>query len=537
MVIYRVVVIFLLLTYCVLHTSSVKKRPSTRKRPNDQMDQGVEDDKNRSLRDWLNLPRVVLDLACNRYGLTSTGSIETVANRLFTNFNAHEQFSNTIGAPTCTVTTTSNRQVRVSPASHGQSARAPAETFTATVPDIATPIIHPATDSQSFPTASIAEIVRNEVRALCTSMGLQSTYTAAPNTSAVQPDSLRNLPNHNDNDNISRNGINLPNNNINNLRNNTAWNTNHNGFQVSNNLPNTLPIENVNNNNMNNNIQVLHNLPNTFSNVNNHNGASIVDYRSNNVGPSSSLPSCPTRVLAQIRNREYINFNNLLPSAVATSNDDFSVQVNTDTNEFHVSSGTPRSQSRPKVRDLTSWLGAWNTFIRATTYFYPHLSSPMLCYQTYICKYAAQYEFSAWSTYDIMFRQALANDPQMSWDRVDNELFNSYIQSGQLLRSVCYTCRRPGHLTSNCPQRQVTHRSSSNTNNYPTNNHPANSNPAPQPFRAPQRPMLPSTSNIRTCVHFNNRGCTNPRCTYAHQCNICSDHHPATHCPKRKYSA
>ena len=42
-----------------------------------------------------------------------------------------------------------------------------------------------------------------------------------------------------------------------------------------------------------------------------------------NLGSSSYIPAAPARVLNQIRNHEYINFNNLLPSAVATSSNDF----------------------------------------------------------------------------------------------------------------------------------------------------------------------------------------------------------------------
>ena len=55
----------------------------------------------------------------------------------------------------------------------------------------------------------------------------------------------------------------------------------------------------------------------------------------------------------------------------------------------------PAPRTVQKCRNLDTWLAAWNTFIRATLLFHPHLAQPMLFYQNAICQFAAQYEFNA----------------------------------------------------------------------------------------------------------------------------------------------
>ena len=118
----------------------------------------------------------------------------------------------------------------------------------------------------------------------------------------------------------------------------------------------------------------------------------------------------------------------------------------------------------------------------------------MLAYQNTICQFVSQYEFQAWSTYDIAFRQRLAVNPLMSWDRQDDELVNLYVRSGQL-RSTCCLCRRPGHFAPTCPERlDVTRPSlptaSSSSQISSSNYHPG----LHQPFRAPTGPATITTT-------------------------------------------
>ena len=114
-----------------------------------------------------------------------------------------------------------------------------------------------------------------------------------------------------------------------------------------------------------------------------------------------------------------------------------------------------------------------------------------------ICQFASQYEFSAWSTYDQLFRARLVNNLSMSWDQMDEELYNRYIRGGAFL-SVCFHCRNFGHYATNCP------------------------------LRASNRSQHPSATT-RVCHFFKKRGqCHNEKCPFAHQCSTCYGDHPNT---------
>ena len=308
------------------------KRPSTRKRPNTNNDVVDELDRSRLLSDWLHLPRSLLNLACNRYHLVSTGSLEMVANRLFNFFN--DPNTNTVlttNVSSRTTATSLRTSEIVSPSLE------PINSSTATIPAIS--VAHSFTANPEpvisaepvVPVASIAEIVRNEVANI---MGLSQS---------LHHHRLPSLPSGDAPSTTLQNVNNLPNNNlvnINNLPNNSnilpnsrlTYNFSTAGARQINFQDGASNINNVGTIAPNNNL-LINNIP--IDHLLNRPGLQTV-----NLGSSSYIPVAPARVLNQIRNREYINFNNLLPSAVAASSDDFSIQINTDNNEYQVSSGS-----------------------------------------------------------------------------------------------------------------------------------------------------------------------------------------------------
>ena len=146
---------------------------------------------------------------------------------------------------------------------------------------------------------------------------------------------------------------------------------------------------------------------------------------------------------------ELVNFNLLLPSSAPLTNDDYTIKIAQGSGDASLSL-IPRHQVRPKIRSFSEWLTAWNNFIRCASFYHPHLANQFLYYQTMICQFASQYDFSSWSTYDQLFRARLVNNPVMSWDQIDEELYNRYIRGGTL-QSICFNCRNYGHYASTCP--------------------------------------------------------------------------------------
>jgi len=297
-------------------------------------------------------------------------------------------------------------------------------------------------------------------------------------------------------------------------------------------------INNNTNDNTNNNPDNSHNiLPNI---VDTDAGASasnmilpLTSRQSSSTGGITTqsqniVPGLPKSVIDKIRNGEFVNFDMLLPNRAPIQTDEYT---------FKIVGGSapsvalvPNTQKKPKVTDFTSWMVAWNNFLKCFTFFHPHRVQELIRYQAIICDFANQYTFSAWSTYDRMFRYQVASNLELSWSKIDDDLYNRYVRGAATL-NVCFVCRGFGHFADSCPNRAG-----------------APVPEVPQPFRAPQSfqrgqqfsqrsgqsASWSESPSIRTCFYFNNNGqCSNDRCRYAHQCRFCFGAHPGSQCPKR----
>ena len=256
-------------------------------------------------------------------------------------------------------------------------------------------------------------------------------------------------------------------------------------------------------------------------------------------GTSADTPELPpvTRAaIDKIKNHEYVNFDLLLPNYSPLNNDEYAFQLSAGANP--TVKLVPKNHARPKVSDFSSWMVAWTNFLRIYTHFYPHRVHELIQYQSFIADFAAQFSFQAWWNYDRLFRERIAQNPGLSWARVDEDLYNRYLRHSPL-QVLCFSCRNFGHVASACPLR------SGSMGSVP-------------PFRAPQRPAgnadshsstisrPPSNSAPRaddgrgqgtnrrdTCFYYNGDGCNSNQCRYEHVCHICYGRHPASRCSKR----
>ena len=163
----------------------------------------------------------------------------------------------------------------------------------------------------------------------------------------------------------------------------------------------------------------------------------------------------------------------------------------------------------------------------------PHRLLELVRYQAIICDFANQFTFHAWSNYDRMFRYQVAYNATLSWNRVDDDLYNRYLRSAPV-QNLCYVCRNFGHYANACP----VHLSGL----APSGLQDAATSRSVPPFLAPQRAATSTRSGvtrppIRTCHYFNKNGqCNNQQCQFAHQCRICFGSHSGSVCPKRHVS-
>ena len=172
------------------------------------------------------------------------------------------------------------------------------------------------------------------------------------------------------------------------------------------------------------------------------------------IQPVSSLPPISSAVMRRIRNGEFVEFECLLSVAPSSPNE-FTVSMS-DSGDSPAISLAPRS-SRAKITDLNSWWLAWSTFIQVYLQFFPHRMKQVLAYQASITQFSTQFVFSDVYTYDRLFRQRMALEPHLKWDRFDYELIFRCLQRRSLpvtSNVVCYLCKTPGHYARHCEFQQ-----------------------------------------------------------------------------------
>ena len=258
-------------------------------------------------------------------------------------------------------------------------------------------------------------------------------------------------------------------------------------------------------------------LPNAAltSNINNNNNGSLAVGNSNAVLTSQSnlftqphlfqqqqqinnqhqseLPAIPSKILKQIKNGEFVDFDTLLPSNIGRPNNSaVSLAFDGDGNiSFHRNESTIHQFSKKaKVIDLNSWLMAWSRYFQASLVYRPHLVGQMLSYQVYISHLANDYSFSGWYTYDKAFRTFVSNNPTARWDLSNQTLYNLHLM-GNKQPSQCYLCQSKDHLAPRCPSSFAAPASASSS--FVSHSAPHFSSPRmpPRPGPRPRPPSFP----------------------------------------------
>ena len=265
---------------------------------------------------------------------------------------------------------------------------------------------------------------------------------------------------------------------------------------------------------------------------------------------AARLPPVSTSVLERIRRGEFINFSDLLPPAASvsigsTSSREFQVQLGRDRfSEPTITLSSAEDQVKPKVFDYCTWVLAWAVFMQAMFTFHNHLIGALLRYQHNIARMASQYSFANVYAYDQAFRHLVANNPLcVSWDKVDDNLFNTYLRGAPARQDLfCFKCRRRGHLAASCFVR------GSNSNNFRAFSDDnarfyAGNTSSPRAiagnnFRASQAQSTSTATAAvgqQTCRDFNATiGCSRIQCKYLHKCSKCGRvSHNALNCAFR----
>ena len=261
---------------------------------------------------------------------------------------------------------------------------------------------------------------------------------------------------------------------------------------------------------------------------------------------SGTLPPLPQRILRQIIRGEYVSLDAILAAtsaaAASRSSDErpFSLSLGRDDYGEPCMDVVHRTSLQHKVRDLHSWLTAFTWYARAVSHFHPHLMADLMRYQGIIISFAGNYAGPSWIAYDRAFRQHVANNPDVPWTKVDEELFSIFLRSAPA-RDACYSCSGMGHIAQHCPSVSTAQRSSHAPRSR-AQGAPSQSVPPRCATSTTATITIPSTSVARTstgfCFRFNQRGsCDFPECQFSHTCMHCNGAHSFVACPRLSTSS
>ena len=261
------------------------------------------------------------------------------------------------------------------------------------------------------------------------------------------------------------------------------------------------------------------------------------------------LPAIPQNVLDRIRRGEFVSFDLLLPQSAATAPAPNSFSLSFASDASGVLSVSPLDQNSPssraggarnKVTDPRWWFLAWSVFLSVMAVYHAELVPKLINYQNRISRLFTIHPFSNVVDYDAQFRQRLAINPFMSWDRVDEETFSTTLRKGgdsfaesrtsfgsnrQSSEVSCYKCRGIGHYARQCPS-------------YGTNRTPSGMIPQRRPYRPGFNPtsFRKPTNDAKSdevCVYYNSSYCREgDSCKRVHRCLICASPSHGSHaCP------
>ena len=69
------------------------------------------------------------------------------------------------------------------------------------------------------------------------------------------------------------------------------------------------------------------------------------------------------------------------------------------------------------ISSITDWTLSFTMYMAVTVHFAPHRAAPLATYMAIVARLAREVPGECWLRYDCMFRQAVAVNPALPWDR------------------------------------------------------------------------------------------------------------------------
>ena len=147
--------------------------------------------------------------------------------------------------------------------------------------------------------------------------------------------------------------------------------------------------------------------------------------------PSVQQSPLPDKVKQHMVKGEYIDFDMLLPESLyharhgVSPSPSFILRLSDDpaSVEGDVVIAQQKAAIKRAIRDLQSWMEAWNVYIHVLVQHFPARAQALLAYQRIICDASVRFAPRCWLRYDQRFRASAAADKTIRWDRKHNDLW------------------------------------------------------------------------------------------------------------------
>ena len=165
------------------------------------------------------------------------------------------------------------------------------------------------------------------------------------------------------------------------------------------------------------------------------NNISLSNTISNNQSAVTLNPFIPppikSSLLKKIEKKEYIDFEELLPSSHSYVNNELINNTVIDVDLETKALKLRPHEKKEKIANLRTWMCAWNTFMQAYLHFKPDNFYLLFSYQKHFCRLASKYKFEACYMYDKDVRMLLASQASLppsqrtvAWDNINQEVIH-----------------------------------------------------------------------------------------------------------------
>ena len=109
---------------------------------------------------------------------------------------------------------------------------------------------------------------------------------------------------------------------------------------------------------------------------------------------SNGLPPVPEKLVAKIRQGEFVELHKVLPKCLAESSDSIGP--------------IPRSRARKRLNDINVWLHCFALYVGGLASSNPARIPDLMAYMISIIRASQEFEGSAWMVYDDAYRRQAA---------------------------------------------------------------------------------------------------------------------------------